>query len=349
MHSVWFAGVSIFDWETDILPLIRQNEDDPLASSTTTVHTLPRSRQSFQPYPSPLERSNIEVNDFVVHKDVVYGAAGDLFGCYKWDLETAKVVTTYSRYRDHMSQQFNATVRYNPSTPGTPVGGYMHTVTLVPNTNLILTGGEDGIVGMWDIDADQFVDELNVGKGLAEYCTSTSSRPLLGNDSHPNRRSAAAAAAPTVAAKNDDYSDRWISSCVARDENWWIVAGGSNHSVGGHVSTWHGPSRRLVSCVCTRETPQQLALLRDGDIANSNGIGTPSSTLLSVANESYVSYWSNPLVLDSPDRQRVWCNQASGYAIAVSCDGQHIATGGVGSVVDVYEKGTGCSSQLSTR
>jgi WD40 repeat protein len=294
------AGVLILDWETEILPKIQKVQKKRSNEINLLQHTV---RRQFKPYPSAWEPF-VEVNDVVVQGNYVFGAAGAAFGCYKWDLETEKVVTTYKPTR----------------------GGYLHTVDRVPDdSNLLLTGGEDGILGIWDTATDKRVDSIDVNEAVTSSITGISQPP------HQKRRTAV----------SGSESSRWISSCKARDESWWTVAGGYNNT-GGFVSTWHGPTRSLVSTVETQETPQQLAFYDNDN----------STTLLSVANESYVSHWKNPLSLceddGEPRRQRVWCNQPSAYAVTVSQDGRRIATGGVGSVVDIFEQGTQYGMQLST-
>jgi hypothetical protein len=80
-------GVLVFDWEKQIAPYL-----DNVGSVSETIKLVPISR--FRPYPSACE-SNVEVNDVQVRGSHLFGAAGDAFGCYKWDLSTETVVTTY--------------------------------------------------------------------------------------------------------------------------------------------------------------------------------------------------------------------------------------------------------------
>lgn len=278
----------------------------------------------------------------------LYGAAGDAFGCYKWDVETGTCTT------------YNTTT----TTGGGGFHNYLHTLDCVPHTNLLLTGGEDGMLAIWDTAQDKLVDTIGVVSRSAAPGISSSSNVTA----PPYKRRSMAAAAAASGMNNDDNSHGWISTCKARDENWWTVAGGRNTTStgGGFVSTWHGPTRSLVSCVETREVPQQLAFYNSSNNNNNNNSGGGNTKLLSVANESFISHWPNPLSLcgpeansgdknnygeshlHSPVRQRVWCHQPSAYAVAVSPDGQRIATGGVGSVVDIFENGTQYGMQLST-
>jgi hypothetical protein len=326
----------MYDWAMDICPKLEGYfaERERAAHSSTTepraTVAICNSRQCFQPYPSAAEASVGEINDCLVDGNYLYGACGDAFGCYKWDLETTKVVTTFR------SKQRNSGKSNGPF--GGRQSGYFHTIAKVPSSNLVLTGGENGFLYIVDTATDQYVDALDMNTKMT-----TSAIGGLQNQPANKRRAG-------LANTGGDY--RWISSCVARDENWWIVAGGQSLVTGngirrgspnGFISTWHGPTRSLMSTVETRETPQQLACR--GDCERGDG----SASLISVANESYISHWPNPFALDSAEQvpRRVWCNQASAYAAAVSHDGRRIASGGVGSVVDVFEQGTQSSIQLS--
>ena len=88
-------GVLVFDW------------DCLLTKDSTTSPSV-----QFQTHPSPLESSAIEVNEIqILDGRYLFGAAGDSFGVYKWDLETEKLLANYS-----------------PS----PGSGYFHSIQLVP-------------------------------------------------------------------------------------------------------------------------------------------------------------------------------------------------------------------------
>jgi len=295
-------GVMLLDWETDILPLIAVQQEE-VKHKEPVIQYSGKFRAHLKAFPSAFEES-IEVNDFVVSGNHLFGAAGDAFGCYKWDIENEKVVRNYK-------EKGNT--------------GYLHTAELLPDTNLLLFGGEDGILSMWDVSTDHPVERFDLNRTSSEE----TSKPPSAQRRRRNNS--------TAGSSSSDESC-WISSCKARDENWWTVAGGCSHA-GGFVSTFHRPTRSMVSTVSTREAPQQLAFYHEKS----------SSTLLSVANESFVSHWNNPLSLssfDKPQRQRVYCNQASAYAVTVSPDAKRIAVGGVGSVVDIFEQKTQYGVQL---
>jgi hypothetical protein len=227
-------GVLIFDWRKDIIDQLKDK-------SNTILSPL----ANFRSWPSAVE-DRIEINDFQLCGNHLFGAAGDAFGCYKWDLETQKLLTTYR----------------------SPGHGYMHSVEVVPNTsggpsNLLLTGGEDGILGIWDHDKDKLVDKIDMVNVTDSSSAKSQSRKK--------------------------QTSRWISSILPRDENWWTVAGGSTGGGQdkGFLASFHAPTRSMISSVETHETPQKLAFC--------------NNAIVSVANESVVSHW-NPLSLERTHR-----------------------------------------------
>ena len=341
-------GVKILDWEADLGPLLQQQQQQQQQAGNGATKTVSAAqpytgkvRAHFKPFPSPFEDC-IEVNDFVLHGNHLYGAAGDQFGAYKWDVNTEKVVCNYKE-----------------KGMAPTAGGYLHTTELVPSTNLLLFGGEGGILSLWDVSKDQPVDRFDMNNQQQATMTTSTAASLQSQQPQPpqSRQRTRPDSTTTTTTRNSSRSC-WITSCKARDENWWSVAGGcsgsstDDHRGGGFVSTFHGPTRSLVSTVATRETPQQLAYY-----CSSTTDDYQTSTLLSVANESFVSHWDNPLSLcgnskssgDPPyqNRQRVYCNQASAYAVTVSPDAKRIAVGGVGAVVDIFEQKTQYGMQLS--
>jgi hypothetical protein len=208
-------GVLIFDWNKDIIGRLNENSN---------ANAILAPMANFRPWPSALE-DKIEINDVQLCGSHLFGAAGDAFGCYKWDLETQKLLTTYR----------------------SPGHGYMHSVEVVPNnsggpSNLLLTGGEDGILGIWDRDKDKLVDKIDMAN-VPDSSAKSQSR-----------------------AKKQ--TSRWISSVLPRDENWWTVAGGTEK--GGFLSTFHAPTRSLIASIETHETPQNLAFCNNAIVSVAN-------------------------------------------------------------------------------
>jgi WD40 repeat protein len=275
------GGVQIFDWTKDILPAAKV-----AAATKNCGFHAPRPVYQFKPFPSALE-ADIEINDFTVQGHHLYGAAGDAFGCYKWDLNTQKLVTTYRQ----------------------PKGGYLHTVSAVPQQSLLLMGGEDGILSIWDYQKDKLVDSIDVVP-----------KPRASSQNIPSTFG------QYVRRQPSQSPSAWISS-TAVSKDWWIVAGGMSNQR-GFYSTYHAPTRTLINCTGeTRETPQQVAWLHD-------------SMVVSVGNESFVSCWKNPL--SWADRQRCYGRAPSSYAVAVS--NNCVATAGVGGAVDLFDCSDGTLS-----
>lgn len=109
-------GVVVFSWQSVLDCAARGKHDES-----------PTRLANYKPHTS---HEIVEVNGFDTDQDGhIYGAAGDAFGCYKWDMETEKVLKTY------------------PSAQR----GYLHTVKVPPSTSgpghvNVLIGGEDGIM-----------------------------------------------------------------------------------------------------------------------------------------------------------------------------------------------------------
>jgi hypothetical protein len=207
-------GVLIFDWKRDIIDRLEENSNTSLTPMA-----------NFRPWPSALE-DRIEINDVQLCGSHLFGAAGDAFGCYKWDLETQKLLTTYR----------------------SPGHGFMHSVEVVPNnsgglSNLLLTGGEDGILGIWDRDKDKLVDKIDMTNASDSSSKSQSRKK---------------------------QTSRWISSVLPRDENWWTVAGGNKDKAGGFLSTFHAPTRSLIASIETHETPQNHAFCNNAIVSVAN-------------------------------------------------------------------------------
>jgi hypothetical protein len=165
------AGVLVYDWDTQILPLLLQtNENTDRGSSKDTSKNNNNNKNiqvqvvnltptlTFQPHPSILERDGVEINATSCDEQNgwLYGAAGDLFGCYQWDIETATLRQTLSgRNLNPNTSQATITSRGNTQQVGKQQKhtDFLHTVKVVKGQgNTVLTGGEDGkLVSAHDI------------------------------------------------------------------------------------------------------------------------------------------------------------------------------------------------------
>jgi WD40 repeat protein len=333
MYPLNEKGVSVIEWDTSILPLLtpdkqgatavvpyRHYRSHPMIPSSASPWSGKR-RVTSKDHRSTGLPCFAEINCVAVDGDFMYGASGDTFGCYKWDLATGHIVATYH----HM--YCVAALKGVPGIFGRK--NYFHTVEVVIGTSVLLTGGEDGVLGIWNTDTNQLVDVMN----LNPLVHST----IVAQDVNAQRRA-------NKNSQNDEDSVCWISSCLARDEQWWIVAGGLHICdcvSRGYVATIHGPTRTIRSIALTPGIIQQVALYPK--------LSQGPQRVVAVANTHHVLYWDNLFQLHNGPSQSVWCHAPSIFAIAAEqSDRPRVALGGVGSVVDVLEDGSRYSQQLRT-
>jgi WD40 repeat protein len=253
----------------------------------------------FRPYPSPLTVNNTsslassEVNEALIQGDDIYAAVGDAFGLYKWNIETQQLIKTYKE------ASFLHSVQSLPAVNGSK------------NTNastLLLTGGEDGVVQLWDSHHDALIETL----------------PLLdlGLEHTHNKRN-------HVGKKGSaKVNTPWITSLAVMDTNWFSVVGGRFTGPGtgsaeqGFISTFDVPTRSIIAYTETRTKQHRATYL-------------PNRSLATVANESVVSYYWYPTILDEPSQRSV-CSSPSAHCLAIAPDGR-IVVGGEGGVMDVFD------------
>lgn len=159
-------------------------------------------------YPSPRTPPG-PVNDLCVVGDFVFGAVSDEFGCYRF--------------------------RSNGAVKACSLGGNWQSVCAVPGTNLLLGGGENGIVCVYDCAQDKVEGEINLNERHHSSGTPRS---------------------------NSNRSSKWISSLVAGD-TWWIVGGGVTSKSGrdtGFLISLHGPTQSVVAELELAVVPKQLCL-----------------------------------------------------------------------------------------
>mmetsp|Transcript_30104 Transcript_30104/g.62041 ORF Transcript_30104/g.62041 Transcript_30104/m.62041 type:complete len:328 (-) Transcript_30104:2466-3449(-) len=93
---------------------------------------------TFCPHPSPVlsfgEAIEINSTSYSRQDRILYGAAGDAFGCYQWDLETEKLLGSFGGMSGFWGDGHR---------------DYLHSVKVVEESagagsNCVITGGEDG-------------------------------------------------------------------------------------------------------------------------------------------------------------------------------------------------------------
>jgi WD40 repeat protein len=174
----------------------------------------------FRPYPSPNETTLSEVNDLLIIGDELYAAVGDAFGLYKWNLETEQLLKTYS------NSPYLQIVQTLADTEGA-------------SPNLLLTGGEAGVLSLWDCHQDKLVQEIS-----------------LSNNNNRKGRG----------------DQKWITSLAVLDDNWCTVGGGihTNSQCQGFLSTLSVPTRSVVAYTETLSRPQRCVFLPNRTLATAS-------------------------------------------------------------------------------
>jgi WD40 repeat protein len=164
----------------------------------------------------------------------LYTAAGDNC-CYAWDLQTQTCIGKMSGHTD-----------------------YLHSVTVLPRSQLGITGSEDGSMGIWDLRTFK-----NVG-----FCSSAPSSNTLTSKGGAN-------ASPPP-------SGTFVSSVAADESESWVVCGGGadgpRGKVTGQLSTWYLPSRSMTSSIQSPAAVQNAVLHED--------------EIVSVGSEPVIRHWN---------------------------------------------------------
>ena len=403
-------GVLMWEWTPQVPALLQrqyqrhqQQQQASMAASSCskTPPPLPPLQRVTHLQPPPWSRwERSEVNDVACSDPFVYGATGHAAGT-KWNVETQQLVATYS------SQMTMTSTSTTPMKRGG--GGSWHALSLVPacdttmtdpnatdafsNHKWLLAGGEEGLLQVWDVQQDALVDQLDV----VTAAVSSSSSLSGGRTMSPPKRTTTNTTTPTT--------HGWISSIVpvssGRDDHscsWWTVAGGwhappsrgtGTLSLGGgsdprgFVTTWHAPTRTLVTSTGTPSPIHQLATTGgEGLWAVGTGRRLSHQEEEDCSTQTpVVSVWNNPWSLQTDATTSNTAPPLSpgcGYAVATtrvvhqrsssssrthhSDDDNHnnqddeqwwVATGGVGTTVFVLDGTTQhvvfqCSIPLSS-
>jgi hypothetical protein len=296
-----------------------------------------------------------EVNYTIIVEDALdsdrqylYGVANDTFGCYKWNVETCQIVTTYTippvRNHNHIST--------------------LYTMVYVQSTKELLMGGEDGQLQIWDTKTDQCRDVLNVNPmivGGAHAQNSSRISTSITNNTTVIPHQHSIINNPTIqkdpnrgrpGTMNHQPSPQlYISACTVWNEQWWIIGGGFhqyNSTSSGYIAIIHGTTRSLLSFITTPYKIQQLLLPRSSTFCDPNS--SDNARLMALTNTSYTYTWTNPFALTDTavTPQKVWSHTPSAYAISAIDVTNTIVVGGVGSVIDFYKNGTQLCMNLST-
>ena len=363
----------MFDWNQDILPLLSNKRGNPTNQRIVpfrhyrTYPTMPlqsnnatRWRGNCIPSTSALTKTMsqptcAEVNHAVMAVDdkgvpFLYGIANDTFGCYKWNVDTCQIVTTYTIPP--------------PQTRGLGHFNNLYTMILNHTTKELLIGGEDGQLQIWDTKTDQCLDVVSVQTivGVPVSNNNNNNNSIL-QKRGPNR------GRPHVTQHQNTTTQPllFISTCTIWNEQWWIIGGGFHHHnslssfsssptslehSNGYIAIIHGISRSILSFITTPYKVQQLALFNSGTSSSTNSPETKH--LMALTNTNYIYSWTDPLSLTEAAvvPQKVWCHTPSAYTIAtINHNGNPnlFAVGGVGATIDLYQGDMQQYMKLSTK
>lgn len=270
---------------------------------------------TFHPYPSPSIQcgESVEINCTSYNKsdNILYGAAGDLFGCYQWDLATEQLLGTFG----------------GSSRLGHGIGhtDYLHVVKSIsgtdgalPGSQCVITGGEDGRVGWWDGKCRKLIEMVNMKKVIDKNRDIFSAN----SNSAPNSRTS----------WNAGTSSVWVSSMNTSSSNWLAVCGGSECSnnyitsrassglaSSGFMTLWHVPTRTCAAGCNTRENVNSVEYNQYLDCFVTGG------------NEGRISFWEPTTMVRSSCS---WSTPPATYSI--SADSNLMIVGGVGRKLDIF-------------
>lgn len=220
-----------------------------------------------------------EINEIAVAgtSGHVFFAGGDSLA-HEWDLGAQTFVRRYDGHRD-----------------------YLHTLRYLTHSQELVTGSEDGTIGIWDVRQARNVEFLR-----------------------PQKPAASSSSVATSSSKSSEQS-LWVG-CVANDasEVWLACGGGKKRSPGhahasGFMSMWHLPSRVPVHYT---DTPSDV-----------HDVEFHRMDLLSVGNEASLRKWnrSSGALLASAHS-----TVPSNHFCVVDQPTEIIAVGGNAPIIDIY-------------
>lgn len=292
-------------------------QDPPCATLMAPPESL-SPIASFQTHPSPATSygESIEINSTSYSKSdgVLFGAAGDAFGCYQWDLGSERLLGTFGG-------------------AGRPEGcghrDYLHVVKAIQDNDgtesrYVVTGGEDGNMGLWNGKDRKLIEMMNMqttmdkNKSLitSNDATTSSYRGFLNSTSSSHWNSG---------------SNLWVSS-MDTNGDWLAVCGGSETGTSnsltskpcpssGFVTLWHLPTRTFTSGCITRESVNAVAYNQF------------SNCFVTGGNECRISWWETARAARAG---RSWSTPPATYTISVEPESNLMIVGGSGGVLDRF-------------
>jgi WD40 repeat protein len=198
--------IHMWDWK-QVLAALQQTDDSNGTMQSHTVLKMKPISQLLYPIDRNDRSTSVEIcpetNDMFYQRatNTLVSCAGD-GKCYSWDVEKRSIVSAF---------------------PG-HVDGVYAVASLGPNK--FASGGEDGVVRIWDSKTAKCTNTLNCIQG-----TATDPDALDWKQSLP-----------------------WIGCMSASEDGSWLACGGGAR----YVATWHLPSLSVTATMPTAGTPQAV-------------------------------------------------------------------------------------------
>jgi WD40 repeat protein len=284
-------GILVYKWSAFLRAMDEHIDGNLILDPITT----------FKPSPSPSSEFTepVEINStsYNAVDGLLYGAAGDAFGCYQWDLRSEKLVGTFGRAWNGHSD-------------------YLHDVLSIPTkNNLVLTCGEDGFIGFWDGKERKLIEMIDVQNTMNKNKGSVTWQVQNKGFGFSTQQWS-------------NGSNLWVSS-MERNGDWLAAAGGSESGNNmtlrsgpnspGFFAIWHLPTRTLNSGFVTPETYNAITYNQTLDCFVSGG------------NDGRVTFWDSTTGVCTG---RSWCTPSITYAM--SCITSNMLVGGTGGSLDYF-------------
>ena len=283
-------GILVYKWSMFL------NAMDDNYNDGNVVQLEPITK--FKPHQSPSDEP-IEINctSYSAVDGMLYGGAGDAFGCYQFDLQSEKLVGTFggagNRCKGHSD--------------------YLHDVLSIPiHNNLVLTAGEDGAIALWDGKERKLIEMIDVQ-----------------NTMNKNKHSVSWQIQQNKGFGSTQPNNLWVSSMESKGD-WLAAVGGSESGnslrsgpnlAAGFMATWHLPTRTFNSGCVTRESYNAITYNQHLDSFVSGG------------NDGRVTFWDSAT---GACTGRSGCTSSSVYALSCNAASSMMTVGGTGGSLDCF-------------
>jgi hypothetical protein len=322
------CGVFVYDWK-EIQAYITDRGTGGDATVTKNTATTPAKLKpisTMHPYPiSSLIPTEVNRISYDKVTGYLYGACGDSFGGTIWDINTNSLLGTLGGGALGVDCQ-----RGQKQQLHNQQSNYLLTIKIADSkidasNHLVLTGGDNGQIGVWNRKESKLIQMINIKSALIECHTMNT------NDEKRGLVFTSSDSKSTFShIKANNSSSFWVSS-IDVDESceWAVISGGieygkkSDKLDNGYLALMNLQTRKFSTCSTTRETINDVAF------------HSPSNKILSVGNNNIVSYW-NQSDLSKGRIGNAWVSSPSSFSIAIQNKTGMVAIAGVGNLIDCY-------------